>query len=577
MQKNRYESFDTYVKHLNSLFDSVKRTEDDLDDYQWDAIDFIIKKKNGALFIDTGLGKTAIVLFAIRYLLMRGLIQNVLITSTLKITANTWGEEIANWSYAAPLTYKQIRSDELVKGVNLAGQKERKRLQLGGLPPEFKSKAARLVSTRMNKLLKENPDNRLNLDEVKARTVAEVEKEGIQYLVDEARRVEAARLIREQHDNNPTTISLVNQENIDFVVEAWGDDWPYDVIVYDESSGLKNSKSSRWKAFNRIRPLVNRFIQMTATPNSESDYADLYGQITLLDGGERLGRNIHAFEEKFMNINRYTRAREMKDGAVERINELISDITLVMLQEDYGDIPDPTFNDIIVPLGEDAANKYEQMANGGVVTVDDGTVIMADSVATMLQKMMQICSGFVYEGVEELDEDGMPISGRIVHDIHDHKIEALRKLREQYPNEPMLVSYTHKRTLSKILDAFPDAVKMDTKGYLQKEWNEGKIPMLLMHPQSGAHGLNLQFGGRHVVNFDTFYRYELYYQFWRRLCRRGQKDPVIVHNILIENSYDMVVKKQCWIDKKSDQSDFFKQLKKIRSKSGLQKKLLSMM
>lgn len=145
---------------------------------------------------------------------------------------------------------------------------------------------------------------------------------------------------------------------------------------------------------------------------------------------------------------------------------------------------------------------------------------------------------------------------RIAHDIHDCKIQALRELRAEFPGEPMLLAYYHKQSLVKLQAAFPDAVRMDAKATQQTAWNKGEIPLLLMHPKSGAHGLNLQHGGRHVVNFDTYFSYEQYYQFWRRKHSPRSKEQVYVHNILADDTYDMVVKAQCWVGKKQRQDAF---------------------
>ena len=557
-------SFDDRVRKLNAVYSKVKFTEDDIDDYQWEAIETILREPRFALFIDTGLGKTVIMLFVIRNLIFSGEISKVLVIAPLKVSSRTWPDEIATWSFSAPLVSKQIRGDELIEHVNAAGARERARIKEYGLPTHISRDFDSNCAKRLKKMLADNPGIKIDEDQAMRKIRQQVMKSATDYCVEQVRMDAASDFLARDEKLNPASISLINHENVDFLVEAWGENFPYEMIIYDESSGAKNGKSNRVKALMRVRKKVKRFVQLTATPNSEN-YLGLWSQMYLLDNGRRLGTEYSSFESRYFHVDKYTRAVTIKPGSAEEITAAIADISMVMKQEDYVEMAPPIIRDIKVTLDANAREKYMAMSDGGVVTVDD-VDIAADSVIAMLQKMMQICSGFVYEGVETLDTFGDVHTSRIAHDIHDCKIQALRELRAEFPGEPMLLAYYHKQSLVKLQAAFPDAVRMDAKATQQTAWNKGEIPLLLMHPKSGAHGLNLQHGGRHVVNFDTYFSYEQYYQFWRRLARRGQKEQVYVHNILADDTYDMVVKAQCWVGKKQRQDAFFDMLKKIRRK-----------
>lgn len=555
-------NFDEYVKYLNGKFASVTRTEDDIDDYQWDAIDAVIANPKFSLFIDTGLGKTLIMLYVIKYLVDRGEVNKILVTAPLKVSSRTWEDEIKTWSFSAPITYKQIRTNELKKLLAKVGRAVKEDISNNGLPVKQQRYVESNIQSRLKKMQRDSPDLDLSSPKVVDAVRHEVMKSAVDYCVKNAKLDHAKRFFIQNDIDNPATINLINQENLDFLIAAWGDDFPYDMIIYDESSGAKNATSNRVKALFKVSGKVKRIVGLTATPNSEN-YLGLWAQMYLLDNGKRLGRRYSDYIARYFDVNPWTRSTTLKPDADKLITAAISDITMVMKQEDHVKLPPPVFNDVIVKLTPDARVKYMSMSDGGIVTVG-GATIVADTVVSTLQKMMQIASGFVYEGVEDLDDFGDVVTDRVAHDIHDCKIDALRDLRAKYKGEPMLVSYYHKQSLVKLMRAFPDAVKMDAKATQQTAWNKGEIPLLLMHPKSGAHGLNLQFGGHHVVNFDTYFSYEQYYQFWRRLARRGQRDQVYVHNLLVEDSYDMVVRSKCWLGKKKKQEAFFDMLQLIR-------------
>ena len=552
----------SYLDKLKVRFDNVELHEHHLDEYQHTAIEFLKKNPRSALFIDTGLGKTAICLKLIRDLVDDDKINKVLIIAPLKVANQTWGDEISKWSFSAPLSYKLVRAEHIIEAVNEYARDAKKR------PFNEKDlrKIKRKVDSRVNKFLKNNP----NISEsdklaVISKTQEAVEKEYRKWLTENAR-VEAAGIqIREYERSNPTIIHIINHEMVEWLVNAWGsNDWIYDCVIYDESDGIKDATTKRWKALDSIKHKTSHFYELTATPAAEN-HLGLFAQIKLLDGGKRLGRTMTEYKEKYFNVNPYNYKITLKDGASDLIAAAISDITLVMKQEDYlKDIPPYVVEDVLYDLPEKHRELYNTMSDTGMIEVN-GQDIVAEQAGAVLQKMMQICAGFVYEGTESINDFGSIVKDRQIHYLHTAKIEALRELMTRHPEENFLISYYHQGSLNLLQKHFPEAVKMDRQGTQKASWNQGEIKMLLMHPKSGAHGLNLQKGGHIVINFDVYFSYGQYYQFLRRLARRGQEhDKVLVYNLLAANTYDVVVKKACWEGKRNTQNVLFELIQKCK-------------
>lgn len=546
----------SFRERLLRRYARVERGDEALDEYQRHAVAWLRERPKSALFIDTGLGKTAISLRLIRDLVDAGEVRKVLIIAPLKVSNYTWPDEIQLWEYAAAIPFKQLRQDDVVKAVNTRGQMRR----AAGLSEKDEKRVKRVVENRLKKALGDNPMlDKERIKQMRVNFTKTAKEECLKVRVKGERSNAAADALRDLERRQLTIIDVINHEQVVFLVDAWGDEWPYDMVVYDESSALKDASTKRWKALYSISHKVKRFHQLTATPASES-YLGLWAQIKLLDDGQRLGRTMTEFKSRYFDINpKVAWKMKLRKGADSEISRKLADITLVMKQQDYVDLPQPIFKNIY--FENPATELYADMRNAGAITLPDGTEIVTDSGVAAIQKCMQICSGFVYEGSEELTEDGGLRVNRMVHDLHDARINALKALRASLGRQNVLVSYYHKGSLEKLLRAFPDAVAMDTAGSQQPAWNAGKIPMLLMHPMSGAHGLNLQKGGHIVINYDMFFSYEQYYQFWRRVCRRGQAEQVYVYNIICKGSYDEYVYKSCWIDKKSAQDVFFEMVK----------------
>jgi hypothetical protein len=514
----------SFVEKIIARFDKVTLTSDNLHKYQSDAAEFMYRNPFSALFIDTGLGKTGTSLNLIMRLIGSFEANRVLIIAPLRVANVTWPDEILNWSFSAPLTHAIIRDDELVDYVNKAGQAARRRAKLDGHESKDVQDA----------------------------------------MVKEARLKASQRAVRQLLVRNPATIHIVSKDMIEFLVEAWGRDWPYDCVIIDESSALKDHTTNRWKALWKVRPLIKRMHQLTATPASES-YIHLFAQITLLDKGERLGKSFTKFTQKWFTQNKYTRRWEMREGAEKEITDKISDICLVMLQKDYLELEDPQFVYHKVKLDAKQRELYDTMENEFVVELDDGEEVEAETAAALYQKLLQMASGVLYQTVLDEQPDGEFKSRRVVHKLHDHKLDALRQLIDDLDGEPVIIVYHHQSSMDRILKAFPKAQAMDKGGKLIAAWNKRKIPILLLHPQSGAHGLNLQKGGRHMIWFDIAPSYENYYQMYRRLARQGQTGIVIIHHLVADGTLDEQVI-YCLANKRDAQDMLFKLLKAKRAK-----------
>ena len=551
-----------YLTKLRRKFDWVELYDKDLDDYQRDVVKLLKENPKFAVFIDTGLGKTAICLRLIRDLIDDNRVKNVLIIAPLKVANQTWGDEIRKWEFSAPLSYKLIRAEPLVEQVNRVARAAQNR----ELHEKDFKKIERKVNSRVKKHFKENPAMPDALKEKFVKSMRDtVTQEYRKHLGSVAKIQESGRQIRAYEREQPTHIHIINQEMVEWLVNAWGsEDWIYDCVIFDESDALKDASTKRWKALASVSHKCKHFYQLTATPAAEN-YLGLYAQIKLLDGGARLGRTMTDYKTRFFDINPYNYQTKLKDGAADKIASLIADISIVMKQEDYlKDIPPYVIENIRYSLPDEASKYYRNMSKNGLVTID-GVDIFAEQAVSAIQKMMQICAGFIYDSEETISDFGSISAKRKIYPIHTAKIEALKELMARYPDDNFLISYYHQGSLELLQKHFPEAVKMDRAGSQKSAWNDGKIKMLLMHPKSGAHGLNLQKGGRIVINYDVYFSYGQFYQFLRRLARRGQMaKEVLVFNLLAEKTYDEYVASTCWQDKGDAQAALFNMITEFK-------------
>jgi hypothetical protein len=549
---------------------------EDMHMYQDEMVDFMVDVPFCAMFVDLGLGKTVSTMTAMLKLIMAAIdgdplgIDNWLVIAPLRVANTTWPNEIREWSHTRAMSISHIRDEVLVDAINQAGQDARELLKAFGVThPDVisiirKHRLKQLAHRAKNQLGYRKHDitkyARQFIDEEMKKPLGTAERK---IYVAMKRDQAAARAVREHKRNNPASIYVINREQVEFLVRAWGRDWPFDGVVIDESSAFKDHRTKRWAALRQVRPLLKRMIQLTATPATET-YAHLFGQIGLLDMGERLGATNTAFMERFFIVNKWTHEAKLRPGAEEEIAALIADICLTMKAEDYLPMDAPVFVNRYIDMPDSAMALYRQMEADGLVELQ-GREIEAATAASMSQKLLQIASGVLYETflLEDIDTEDM-VKVKQIHEVHDRKILDLKELVEE-TGERILVAYHYKSSLDKLVKAFPKAVVMDKEGRAVNAWNKGKIPILLMHPQSGAHGLNLQKGGRYVYYYDIPWSAELYLQFNARLHRQGQKDQVFICHAVSRGTLDEHVVK-CLEGKTDAQEALFQLLKKLQRK-----------
>ena len=320
-------------------------------------------------------------------------------------------------------------------------------------------------------------------------------------------------------------IYIINRENVPWLVRNFK--WDFDTVVIDELSGFKNHKAVRHKALMAVRARIERIYGLTGTPTSNG-LLDLFAQYKLLDFGERLGRFITQYRHSYFVPTNYIHGIPVNyvplAGAEEAIYEKISDITISMTTDDYLNMPELISIEHKVKLSDKEMERYKSLERDMVLALDEGEVT-AGSAAVLAGKLSQMANGAVYleEGIEE---------------IHSRKLDALEDLIEAVNGKPVLVAYWFKHDLKRIKDRFPVAVEINTTESI-RNWNDGKIPVALIHPASAGHGLNLQDGGNTIIWFGLTWSLELYQQMNGRLYRQGQKDKsVVVTHIIAEDTID---------------------------------------
>lgn len=336
--------------------------------------------------------------------------------------------------------------------------------------------------------------------------------------------------------NRSAMVYIVNRENTKWLVEYYeknGRRWDFDCVVIDELSSFKNHQSQRFKWLRKIRPYVKRWIGLTGTPTSNG-LMDLWAEIGILDGGERLGRFIGRFREAYfrpgaMNphtgiVYQYT----IRPGAEEQIYRKISDITISMKALDYLQMPEyvSVTHEVQMSLAE--RDIYDRMKNDLIIPLDDGD-IDAVNAASLSNKLLQMSNGAVYD------------ENQSVRLIHQRKLEMLEDLIEAANGQPVLVAYWFRHDKARIQD-YLKSIGCETREIKEskdiQDWNAGKIPIALIHPASAGHGLNIQDGGHILIWFGLTWSLELYMQANARLWRQGQKNTVTIHHIITKGTVD---------------------------------------
>jgi SNF2 family DNA or RNA helicase len=330
-----------------------------------------------------------------------------------------------------------------------------------------------------------------------------------------------------------TDIHLISRDNIVWLCAKYGGHMPYDTLVIDESSSFKSAKSQRFKALRLVIGQFKRVIILTGTP-APNGLIDLWPQIYLLDKGDRLGKTISSYREQFfkpdarngMVIFNY----KLQETGEDRIHSRISDICLSMRARDYLKLPERTNNYIELKFDDELQKTYDDFERDKIMEfIDSGIELTAANAAGMVNKLLQFANGAIYD------------ENKDYHEVHTLKLDALEDILD-VDDKPILVAYSYRHDLERILARFqkhkPVVLKTDQD---IKDWNAGKIRLLIMHPASGGHGLNLQYGGNTVVWFGIPWSLELYQQFNARLDRQGQENGVVINHLVACNTYDMNV------------------------------------
>lgn len=335
---------------------------------------------------------------------------------------------------------------------------------------------------------------------------------------------------REKALNCPAFLYVINRENVCWLVENHR--WDFDTVVIDELSSFKSNRTERFKAMKKVRPLVHRVIGLTGTPAPNS-LLDLWPEMYLLDMGQRLGRFITGYRERFFTPDKRNReivySYKPREGAEDAIYSLISDICISMKAVDYLDMPERIDNRIEVEMSAKEKKIYDDFCRDMVVQIGDEE-LDAVNAGVLSGKLLQMANGAVYG------------DDRRVLPIHSRKLNALEDLVEAANGKPLLVAYWYKHDLARIRERFPEARCIDTSRDIS-DWNAGKVPLALIHPASAGHGLNLQEGGCTIVWYGLTWSLELYQQLNARLWRQGQKHTVVIHHIITKGTHDEDVMK----------------------------------
>ncbi len=324
----------------------------------------------------------------------------------------------------------------------------------------------------------------------------------------------------------PASIYLINRENVDWLVNKSNLPFDYDMVVIDELSSFKSHTSKRFKSLLKVRPKVKRIVGLTGTPSSNG-LMDLWAEFRILDMGKRLGRYITHYRNSFFEPDKRNQhmifSYKPIIGADKAIYNLISDITISMKSVDYLKMPECIINEVPVHMNPNEQDLYDNFREDMVIKLKEEE-IDAINAAVLSGKLLQMANGAVY------DEE------KRAHYIHDRKLDALEDLIEGANGKPVLIAYWYNHDLERIKNRFKIREIKTSKDI--KEWNEGLIPVAVIHPASAGHGLNLQSGGSTIIWFGLTWSLELYQQTNARLWRQGQNETVVIHHIIAKGTID---------------------------------------
>ncbi len=323
-------------------------------------------------------------------------------------------------------------------------------------------------------------------------------------------------------------IYVLGRDNVTWLVDLCGKNWPFPIVVIDELSSFKSAGAKRWKALRRVRGRIRRIIGLTGTPRPNG-IEDLYPEVYLLDQGERLGRTLTAFRSRYLlpaKMNGHiVYSYKPKEGAEAEIYEKLSDICMSIRKEDVLSLPGQIYEDIVLTPPPALLMKYKKFERDKVLEcLDENGDIVAGTEGVLTGKLLQFTGGAIYD------------TDKKVHRIHDIKLDALEELIEEAGGDPVLVLYQYKHEAERIRQRI-ECGSLNTSEDIDK-WNRGEIPVALAHPASIGHGLNLQQGGHITIWYNRDFNLELYQQANERLNRPGQTQVCRVYHLILKGTHD---------------------------------------
>lgn len=322
-------------------------------------------------------------------------------------------------------------------------------------------------------------------------------------------------------------ITIINRENLGWLIDSSGFDFDYDIVIVDELSSFKNHKSKRFQSLMKVRPKMKRIVGLTGTPSSNG-LMDLWAEFKLLDFGERLGRFITQYRNNYFIPDKRNGeiiySYKPMPYAEDAIYRKISDITISMKSTDHLQMPELIASQYEVQLSEDEEQLYEELKSDFILGLPEGEITAANA-ASLTGKLSQLANGAIYD-----DE------GNII-EFHDRKLDALEDIIESANGKPLLVAYWFKHDLQRIKNHFNVREIKTSKDII--DWNNGNISVAVIHPASAGHGLNLQLGGSTLIWFGLTWSLELYQQTNARLWRQGQTSgTVVIEHIITKGTID---------------------------------------
>jgi SNF2 family DNA or RNA helicase len=335
-------------------------------------------------------------------------------------------------------------------------------------------------------------------------------------------------------------IYVINRENLVWLVAQYGTAFPFDMVIVDESSSFKNANSKRFKALRQVLPLIGRVVILTGTP-VPNGLLDLWPQIYLLDQGERLGKTLTGYREKYFSpgkknghiVYEYNLKLEKENDLLgedlyqKEIYEKISDVCISMKASDYLSLPERIDRIVTVCFSAKVQMQYEEFEREQVLALEDVTDISAVNAAALTNKLLQFANGAIYDDAGQW------------HEVHKEKLEALEEIIDTANGHPVLVFYSYRHDKERIMNYLKRYKPVELKDSSSiARWNKKEIGLMLAHPASAGHGLNLQAGGNIIVWFGMTWSLELYQQANARLHRQGQTERVIIHHLVADGTMD---------------------------------------